>query len=462
MDSQLFKEAIADAKAVRQTALANAKVALEEAFSENYSKLFDQRLREDAATESVPPSTEEEGLPMNPEENASIDEIDELIKELEGEVADKPPTDPSLPPAGSPVPGAESPGAEVPPMGGDVAPIPPLVAPSVPGAGCIPPQSMGGVPPATPMGAPPIGGEMGAGAPPPPPSDAPQASTEEDENINLDELLESLKQEIDKEEDEGCNEEEDESKKLDEDRKLASSGIGGNKAGGASNKQPAAGAKSSSKIESGGLKQHGVPSPDGTKIGPEDATKAKRPNEGKNATSTNLSTPSKGGTSGPLLKAARPNQGEHATDTDLSTPGGMLKENQYLKKQLDEATLTIKYVKGQLNEINLLNAKLLYTNKLFKEYNMNNEHKMRIVEMFDLSKNVREVKLTYANLAESLNFGGVDQRKRVTTTNSSIQSITEGLASKPVGSTKPGKEIISESKSAMVSKFQKLAGIKSK
>jgi hypothetical protein len=92
---------------------------------------------------------------------------------------------------------------------------------------------------------------------------------------------------------------------------------------------------------------------------------------------------------------------------------------------------------------------------------MNNEQKMRIVEMFDLSKSVREVKLTYANLAETLNFGGSDiKRKVVSATNANAQSITEGLASKPVGSTKPSKEIISEGKAnQMVARFQKIAGI---
>jgi hypothetical protein len=90
---------------------------------------------------------------------------------------------------------------------------------------------------------------------------------------------------------------------------------------------------------------------------------------------------------------------------------------------------------------------------------MNNTHKMRIVEMFDLAKNVREVKLTYANIAESLNFSGNEIKKKVVaTTNSSVQSITEGLASKPMGSTKPGKQIINEN-SEMYNKFQKLAGI---
>jgi hypothetical protein len=85
---------------------------------------------------------------------------------------------------------------------------------------------------------------------------------------------------------------------------------------------------------------------------------------------------------------------------------------------------------------------------------------MRIVEMFDLSKNVREVKLTYANIAESLNFSGGDMKKKAKA-NSNVQSITEGLASGAVGSTKPSKELISEGKTnQMVSKFQRLAGIK--
>jgi hypothetical protein len=152
-----------------------------------------------------------------------------------------------------------------------------------------------------------------------------------------------------------------------------------------------------------------------------------------------------------------PNAGP-ITPEKMDTPA-LTKENAMLKKQLAEATETVTYIKGQLNEINLLNAKLLYTNKLFKEFNVNNEQKMRVVEMFDLSRNVREVKLTYATIAESLNFSG-DMKKKVQPS-TSVQSITEGIASKPVGSTKPSKQIITE-QSAMVSKFQKLAGIKKK
>jgi len=290
--------------------------------------------------------------------------------------------------------------------------------------------------------------DAGAGAPAP--SDAAPAGDDMDEEINLDELLQSLKEEI-----EGDEKKEDDKEEVTEDKKLSSSGIGG-KVGGSDNKKPSSSASSSSKIESGGISNNGVPE---GKSGPEDATKAARPNKATNATSTNLSTPSKGGESGPALKAARPNsKGDFETTPKLHEE--VVAENATLKTQLHEYEEGVKYLKGQLNEVNLLNAKLLYTNKLFKEFTMNNEQKMRIVEMFDLAKNVREVKLTYANIAESLNFGGTETKKKVQTA-ASVQSITEGLASKPVGSTKPSTQIISENKvSTQVSRFQKLAGIK--
>jgi hypothetical protein len=477
MDSNLLKEAIADAKAVRQTALANAKVALEEAFSERYQAMFAEKLKEDAEMGSNSNGEPE----MKSQENVSDQEIDELIKELESEVGEEPHAEPD----GDNAPMDGAPGAPVaqPQFGAPAAPSPfgapgsvpppmptaPGVPPGAPMGGEVPPQfgapapfgtqpqfgapaPMGGeVPPQ--FGAPgeapgapaaPMGGEVPQSTPP---SDVPPVSGEEetDEDVDLNELLESLKDEVEGDE----KEKED---KLDEQKKLSSSAIGG-KAGGSDNKKPSASANSTSKLETGGIKQEGMPSPEGTKVGPEDATKATRPNQAKNATSSNLSTPSFGGTSGPLLKATRPNSKGEFENTVA------LQENQSLHKQLNEAEDVIRYVKGQLNEVNLLNAKLLYTNKLFKEYNMNNTHKMRIVEMFDLAKNVREVKLTYANIAESLNFGGSEMKKKVVaTTNSTVRSITEGLSSQPVGSTKP-KEIISEGKFA--SRMKQLAGIRS-
>lgn len=470
-DSNLLKEAIADAKAVRRTALMNAKVALEEAFSERYQKMFAEKLKEDAGMGmNQPPAEEEEGM-QSAEETVSSHEIDELIKELEQEAGEQPPADPmgaGMPPAGAP---AGAPAGGMPPMGGDQGAVQGVVQGAIPGSTVAP------APPAMPTapGVPPMGAAAG-----PPPSDAPPApgaEQEEEGDMNLDELLESLKEEIEEEE-----EEEEEGKKLDEQTKLASSGIGSGKAGGSPNKKPTSAASSTSKVENAANDDEGMPTLDQAKVVAKEATQASRPNKATHATKDNLSTPSLGAggkgsggntetgydtignakiTSKEATQAKRPNEGSNVTKTNLSTPGGMLQENNTLKKQLGEAYETITYVKGQLNEINLLNAKLLYTNKLFKEFSMNNEQKMRIVEMFDLSKNIREVKLTYANIAESLNFSGVDM-KRKAQPSTSVQSITEGLSSKPVGSTKPNRGIITESRSAMVTKFQKLAGIQHK
>ena len=113
-------------------------------------------------------------------------------------------------------------------------------------------------------------------------------------------------------------------------------------------------------------------------------------------------------------------------------------------------------MREQINEINLLNAKLLYTNKLFKQFGLNNSQKLSIVEKFDLASTVREVKYAYTILAESLSSGASTVKK----TNTVAKSITEGLASKAVASTKPSKDVIVENTNEMALRFQRLAGIK--
>ena len=47
-NSKLLKEAIADAKAVKETALANAKIALEEAFTPRLQSILSQKMRAEA------------------------------------------------------------------------------------------------------------------------------------------------------------------------------------------------------------------------------------------------------------------------------------------------------------------------------------------------------------------------------------------------------------------------------
>ena len=132
------------------------------------------------------------------------------------------------------------------------------------------------------------------------------------------------------------------------------------------------------------------------------------------------------------------------------------KVDENLQAELNEAMETVQYLRDQLNEVNLLNAKLLYTNKLFNSFNLDQKQKLKVVETFDLAKSIREVKLSYTILSESYSLGGSVVKK----TNTTAKTITEGLASKPVASTAPAKELIVENSNVMASRFQKLAGIK--
>ena len=91
---------------------------------------------------------------------------------------------------------------------------------------------------------------------------------------------------------------------------------------------------------------------------------------------------------------------------------------------------------------------------------MNRDQKTKVLEAFDLTKNVREVKMTYANWCESLNLGGNLKNKKSVSQSpvTQVTTITEGAASKPVASTKPA-EIVTERFDDQARRFQKLAGI---
>jgi len=61
-NSKLLKEAIADAKAVRETAIANAKIALEEAFAPRLQSILSQKLQQEMEDEEEADVTEEYGV----------------------------------------------------------------------------------------------------------------------------------------------------------------------------------------------------------------------------------------------------------------------------------------------------------------------------------------------------------------------------------------------------------------
>ena len=114
---------------------------------------------------------------------------------------------------------------------------------------------------------------------------------------------------------------------------------------------------------------------------------------------------------------------------------------------LEEAYATIKFLRSKINEVNLLNAKLLFSNKLFRANNLNESQKLRVIETFDRAASVREVKLVYSTLAESM-----------VGTKGTKSSMTEGLASKSTKSTAPKKSVIVEQNN-FSDRMRKLAGL---
>lgn len=122
-----------------------------------------------------------------------------------------------------------------------------------------------------------------------------------------------------------------------------------------------------------------------------------------------------------------------------------------LKRELAQYKETVSHLSGRLQEVNILNAKLLYTNKMFRNQGLTNEQKVRIVESFDRATTVREVKLVYAALVENLSTAAKAfnaSRKKV---------VAEGLASKATPSTAPKTNVIVEN--AVAKRLQELAGI---
>ena len=119
-----------------------------------------------------------------------------------------------------------------------------------------------------------------------------------------------------------------------------------------------------------------------------------------------------------------------------------------MTEELTEAYDTIESLRDTINEVNLLNAKLLYTNKLFRNFKLSESQKMTVIENFDRAGNTREVKLVFSTLAENFT---VPVKKR--------QMVKEGSASKPVESTAPvSKSIINEG-NQLANRWKKLAGL---
>jgi len=349
--SDLLKEAIADAKAVRETALLNAKAALEEAFTPQLKSMLSAKLKED------------EG-----EVDFDVDDEEEVEGEDDGEAEEG--------------------------MLGTLA-----------GAGLG--AAVGGGPVGAGLGG--VAGDAITGEDEMEPEDGEMEAEEtyedeevEESNLDLEAIIKELEQEIaEGEDDELADDEEEvsEGEESDEDEY---------------------------EIDENALSEDEDEEEDDEELDEEVDT-----------------------TSG-----IGSGTGRGSTDKTSGIGSGGQEKSQKMESvqaELDEYKEAVTYLKDKLHEVNILNAKLLYTNKLFKEYSLDNNQKLKVVETFDRAQTTREIKLVYSTIAEQLNENtGIIKRK----------SIKESASTK-VGSTKPSKEsqkVISE-ESEVADRFKKLAGI---
>jgi len=327
-NSNLLKEAIADAKAVRETALANAKIALEEAFTPRIQSMLSAKLAEEEEMEEAEDAVEKNGDGMDAAAGSDVSEgehgDDEMSEDMEGEVEE----------------------TEEPAMEED-------------------------------MEEEPVAEE--------------EEAMEEEEDLELEAIIKELEDEMSVEED------------------LDSSEVGAG----------------DNKVD---LEASSTDDP-----GEGDLTETE---EDKMDEEEEVSLDE-------IINALREEEGEDKVDEEEEKE---VTETE-AEKDLEEAYNVIKFLKSKINEVNLLNAKLLFSNKLFRNHSLNEGQKMKVIENFDRAQSLREVKLVFATLSESFGFGGKTKR-----------TIKESYASKSSRSTRPSKKVISEG-SDLSARWKKLANL---
>ena len=151
-----------------------------------------------------------------------------------------------------------------------------------------------------------------------------------------------------------------------------------------------------------------------------------------------------GGNKGDVPAKKRGDKKDTAEEEGVEDYKKKLKE---MKAELDEAYNALSTIKTELSEVNLFNAKLLYTNKIFKAKNLTESQKVKVLAAFDKAASVKEAKLVFETLSE-----GMKETKKTVN-----ESMLRGSASKAAGVAvkKPILEVNDQ-----FARWQTLAGIK--
>jgi hypothetical protein len=136
---------------------------------------------------------------------------------------------------------------------------------------------------------------------------------------------------------------------------------------------------------------------------------------------------------------------DEADDTDKMYEAKKKKKEKEDKEEMKEAISTINALRNELNEVNLLNAKLLYVNKIFKAKNLNESQKLKVIAQFDKATTAKEAKTIF----ESMNAA-------IAKANKSTLKESIGFASKAAGIA-PKKPIVEVNDT--VARWKMLAGI---
>ena len=119
------------------------------------------------------------------------------------------------------------------------------------------------------------------------------------------------------------------------------------------------------------------------------------------------------------------------------------------EKELEEAMRTIETLRQEMNEVNLLNAKLLFVNKIFSAKNLTESQKVKVIASFDKATTPKQAKELY----ESIQSSTIGASKK-----SQIKE-SLGFASKAAGvAPKNSANSIVESND-VIARMQKLANI---
>ena len=334
--TDLLKEAIADAKAVRETALANAKIALEEAFTPRIQSMLSAKLAEEEEMEAEAPVAEEEmEEPVATEGRGKMNDADEDPTDMhsEGEHGEETMDEEEM----------EEPVSE-----------------------------------------------EGRG----------EDTMEEEEDLELEAIIKELEDET-----------------MEEDMDSSEIGSGDNKVD---------------------LDASSTDDPGEGDLTEEEEKMEEEEEKMEEEEEVSLDE---------IINALREEEGHEEPVSEEGRGEKEMDEEEETKKDLEEAYKVIRFMKSKLNEVNLLNAKLLFSNKLFRNHSLNESQKMKVIENFDRAQSLREVKLVFATLTESFNLGGKTKR-----------TIKESYASKPSRSTRPSKKVISEGND-LASRWKKLANL---